>query len=234
MSKMKHIKKNIANQPDSLREYCNISGATYEEGRFNAEELKKALLEEQGFICAYCMNTISMDLNEYYKPKVEVEHFLPQKTYPCLTLTYTNLLAVCNGNTAKKSFHCDKTNTKDGKMNGDVVLRRLNPLRKEDSEDLLTYDDNGTIKSKNNNPDVEHDLLNVLNLNNDTLKQHRKKIIDQVLEDLKKRKPTQDWTIQLFDEMIEKWSIRYNNKYRKYCMVAIDFLNRLKQRPKYQ
>ncbi len=245
---MKHIKKNIANEPESLREYReNTPNAKYEGGNFNAKDLKKALLDEQGYICAYCMSEISLQLNEYHKPKIEVEHFKPQETYPALDLHYNNMLAVCNGLSETypenvKVHHCDKTQGENGKINGKVELRRLNPLTKVDSEDLLCYDLNGIIKSKTNLADVEFDLNEVLNLNNKVLVKNRKTILDVVQNELKKDKPLQEWNKAFFDKHLQIWQTRMMSidhegntiyKFRKYCMVAIWFINQLKLKPKY-
>jgi uncharacterized protein (TIGR02646 family) len=237
---MKHIKKNIANEPNSLREYRESTpNAKYDGGDFNAKDLKESLLQEQGYICAYCMGKISLELNEAKKPKVEVEHLKPRQKYPELELKYDNMLGVCNGLSVSypkkaKIHHCDKTQGNEGKMNGMSELRVLNPIHKDKSEDLLTFISNGEMKSINGNLDVEYDLNQVLNLNNDVLVKSRKVIIDKIQDDLKKEKPIQQWKSDLFDKHIELWSIRYEGKFRQYCMVAIWFLNNLKSKTRYQ
>jgi uncharacterized protein (TIGR02646 family) len=239
---MKHINKNIANEPQSLREYREITPNTqYDGGNFDAKVLKQSLLEEQGYICAYCMGRISLDLNENHKPKIEVEHLKPREKYPELELQFNNMLGVCNGLSIShpekiKNHHCDKTQGNEGKMNGQVEFKAINPLYKDKSENLLTYTINGEIKPKSGSPDIEHDLNKVLNLNNAVLIKNRKVIIDKVLDDLKKEKSIQQWTVAFFEKHIELWSIRHGDegKFRQYCMVAIWFLNNLKSKSKYQ
>lgn len=237
---MKHIIKNIANEPESLRNSRNDSqNTTYESANFDATALKQALLDEQGYLCAYCMGKISLEFNENHKPKVEVEHLKPREKYPELSLDYNNLIAVCNGLSnaypeKRQYHHCDKTQGNEGKMNGMVELKTLNPLHKSSSETLLIYTLNGEIKSINDNPDVENDLNVILNLNNETLIKKRRIVIDVVKESLIKEKPAQQWTKALFEKHLKIWSIRYNGKFRQYCMIAIWFLNNLKTKPKYQ
>lgn len=57
-------------EPRSLTEYRNQPGATYE-GYREKDALRDALLEEQGYICAYCMRRIS-------KEKMKIEHWKAQ------------------------------------------------------------------------------------------------------------------------------------------------------------
>ena len=62
--------------------------------------LRQSLLEEQGYLCAYCMSKI--------RDKVKIEHYEPRNTQN--ELDYSNLLAVCTGNSEGDSFkhqHCD-------------------------------------------------------------------------------------------------------------------------------
>lgn len=236
---MKHIPKKIANEPESLREYRETEGAKYIGGGFNAKELKQSLLEEQGYICAYCMGRISLNLNEHYKPSVEVEHLNPRQTHPDSQLDYMNMLAVCNG--LHENFpdrtnvhHCDKTQGTEGKMDGSVTLKKLNPLSKSTCEDLITYTADGKIQSKTGNEDVEHDINVVLNLNNSFLVKNRKAIIDRAQEELEKDKPRQTWNKQFFDKHLEIWQAKYDGKYRMYHMIAVWFLNRLKSSQRYK
>ena len=150
---MKNILKNINNEPNDLREYRNNTpNPSYIGGNFSSQKLKQALLDEQGYICAYCMKKISLELNEKHKPKVEVEHYKPRENNKELELNYNNLLAVCNGSVLsypeKELYHhCDKTKGEKGKVNGNVELKVINPLRKDKSEDLIVYTLNGNIKS---------------------------------------------------------------------------------------
>ena len=50
-------------------------------------DLRKSLLEEQGYLCAYCMRRIHDDHNE-----VKIEHYEPRNAQN--ELDYSNLLAV--------------------------------------------------------------------------------------------------------------------------------------------
>jgi len=63
----------------------------------NKDELRKALLVEQGYICCYCMCTLHWDDCNPQKNNVKIEHWKPQTKYPEKVLDYDNLLAACMG-----------------------------------------------------------------------------------------------------------------------------------------
>jgi len=239
---MKYINKQTKNEPESLLKYRNTEPNSGFDG-YDKTDLRKALIEEQGHICAYCMGEISLDINENSKPKTEIEHIKPRQKYKdidkSLELNYFNMVAVCNGLSTSypeklECHHCDKTNVGEGKMNGMVDLKKLNPLRKDSSEDLVEYNLNGEILSKNKNSDVEHDLNVVLNLNNDALKQKRKTRIEVLKEKLKKDKPLQDWNRDFFDKYIQEYSETNDGKFIPYCMTLIWFLESLKSKGRYK
>jgi len=52
------------------------------------QTLKDRLLQEQGYLCCYCMQRISSE-------SMRMEHFRCQARYPEQQLDYENLLAVC-------------------------------------------------------------------------------------------------------------------------------------------
>ena len=53
---MRYIPKKSNNEPDSLRATRLTDGATYDE--CNKNDVREALLNEQGYLCAYCMRRI--------------------------------------------------------------------------------------------------------------------------------------------------------------------------------
>ncbi len=180
---MKYIQKEKA--PLSLRTYRETTPNASYNGFSDKKVIREALLKEQGHICAYCMRRISLDLNNYHKPKIEIEHYLSQDNFPNKTLNYQNMLGVCNGNLSGIS-HCDKS--KDNKS-----LKTLNPLKFKTSEQLINYKLNGEIVSKSNNSDVEEDINIILNLNNEQLIQYRKDALDKAKKDFIKRNPKKQW-----------------------------------------
>ena len=74
---MKYIQK--GKEPSTLKKYRETTpNAVYDKGYVDSGQvLKKTLLKEQGYICAYCMKRISLKRTNN-KPSIEVEHFLSQ------------------------------------------------------------------------------------------------------------------------------------------------------------
>lgn len=82
----------------------NITGTTLWEflNQTVKDALKKALLEDQGFICCYCGKRIENDLN------TRIEHLKPKHKYKEHVFSYRNLLASCQGGT-RNVIHIAKT-----------------------------------------------------------------------------------------------------------------------------
>ncbi|MDZ7933942.1 MAG: retron system putative HNH endonuclease [Emticicia sp.] len=242
---MKYIDKQIKNEPQALRNFRNNTPNANYKGYTDKDietsethPLKNALLKEQGYLCAYCMGKISLTLNENNKPKIEVEHFKPQETHSKLDLSYMNMLGVCNGLSIthpekEEMHHCDKTKGEYGKMNGKVELKKLNPCDKT-CETLITYKADGEILAVNEDIDVKYDLENVLNLNNQALKDARKAIVDNARKNLMKEKPTQQWNKVFLQKHLDFWlSINERGEYKSYCMIAVWFIKTLLSKSQY-
>ena len=235
---MKYINKNIKNEPETLRIYRETTPNASYNGFVDTDKLlKNALLEEQGYICAYCMKRISLDLNEYIKPKIEVEHYKSQENFPEEDLNYKNMLGVCNGNSGGLK-HCDKSRDyiKNGKTHS-LELKRLNPILKKNSEDLITYTPHAEVISKSNNSDIEDDINKILNLNNEELIQYRKYALDKARKQFKEnypKKQNKTWNIKMFNKEIEKYKTMQDGKYQPFCQFIIWHFEQLKKRKKYQ
>ena len=222
---MKYIEKKTQNEPLTLRSYRQTTpNPTYPGFSDTDQLLKKALLEEQGHICAYCNGRISLDLNENNKPKIEVEHYLSQDEHSDKDLDFKNMLGVCNGITLEKNEHCDKS--KKAKS-----LQRLDP-RQATIETLLRYSLNGNIQPKIDNIPIKEDI-ELLNLNDSFLVKVRRQAMDEALKELQLKYPKKQWTKYLFEKEIEKWQSKHKGKFRPYCRAAIWFLELLKQKGKY-
>ena len=156
-------------------------------------QVRKALMHEQGHLCAYCMRRIpderisekDADLSDVY-----IEHWqarsAERKPGANKGLDYNNMLAVCSGNEKapeaqgkrkKRYFTCDK-------KRGDAPLK-INPLDTETLETIYYLAD-GTIKSTDK--DIDADINVRLNLNCDTeavtLLKNRKAVLDEIQTDL--------------------------------------------------
>ncbi len=234
---MRYIHKEIKNEPKSLKKHRDTEGATYQ----SISGLKESLLNEQGFLCAYCMRSISFEHG-----KTGIEHILSQESHPNKKLDYHNLVAVCNGSYGQNP-HCDKTKeynwqgkTCAGKINGKTELTKLYPTN-INCERLITYNSNGSIKPLKEDPQVEEDLLK-LNLNDEKYKAFRKNKIDATLDRLKKNKAIRDWTKKDFDKEIEFWESKTEKNYedfkymqhREFFSVCVWFLKTTATKPQYK
>jgi len=154
---MIHILKN--REPQSFTTYRLTQDASYANIPSTVkDDLKKSLLEEQGYLCAYCMSRISLE-------KMKIEHFLPQSVYPSESLEYSNLLAVCRGYEGE----CSQNQTCDTKKSNQIIT--INPLNL-DHVNNTTYFRDGTINSNS----YQNDLDKILNLNLFKLKNNRKNV----------------------------------------------------------
>jgi uncharacterized protein (TIGR02646 family) len=135
------------------------------------DALKKALLNEQGWICGYCCRQLK-DLSS-----VKIEHHCEQSI--CngtegrkdLRLDYRNLMAVCMGHGGKNKFHCD--NNKSHFVAGDGLPIGVSPWNQAHIN-RIRYASSGRIASSD--PTHNDEIDRILNLNIDFLKDERGKI----------------------------------------------------------
>ncbi|MFK7772723.1 MAG: retron system putative HNH endonuclease [Saprospiraceae bacterium] len=218
---MKHIQKLIANEPASLREYRSTPGASYND--CNKNDIRIELLNEQGFICAYCNRRLKNDHDEKGNPNTRIEHYQArsdEKIGDSLKLNFMNMLGVCNGNEGKPKhlFHCDKS-----RGNQELFIDPRNEL----CEGFVKYQSDGTIYSDDER--VEKDINEVLKLNNDKLIRGRKEIMLKVVSEMKrkyKKRQGETWKRSDLLSEINVWNTRANNKFHPFCNTAIFYLNK--------
>ena len=121
------------------------------------EEIRRSLLEEQHYLCAYCMRKI-----EDNGLKTSIEHWYPLSKDKDKALDYKNMLAVCDGGrnwsgTGKKILCCDAYKSDEDEL----TILPLNKLQM----DKIVYDTNGFIKTAPNDSDIDKDITEKLHLN---------------------------------------------------------------------
>jgi uncharacterized protein (TIGR02646 family) len=222
---MKWIDKKLNNQPASLKKHLKTPHHNY--GNYKEkDELRTALLKEQGFICCYCMRRIQKPTED----KMKIEHFKAFSIYdgktegkPDLTLDFTNLLGVCKGNkgAAEHLQHCDE-------LKGNQQLE-INPMDRNMMQ-KIRFNSEGiiSIKEENGLDKALNSELNktVLNLNVQTLKEERKKIwtkLDQLLQkEFDSKMPSKSFINQKIKEAINQ----LNGKFEPMCQVSIYYWER--------
>ncbi len=155
----------------AFRHDCKKQGIAPHYDHFREKELLRlSLLEEQGYICAYCMQRV---LDNPLKTKIE--HWKTREDYNLEkdsegTLDYDNLFAVCDGKTLD-TLHCD---SKRAEKNPKLTVK---PTDKQLTDQII-YLKNGKMQCFND--DIAKDLNEHLNLNIPFLSDNRKKVLDDV------------------------------------------------------
>ena len=205
---MKYIKKQ--SEPASLKQFRAIPGASYDDYR-DKDGLRQTLMEEQGFICCYCMQRIKLET-------MHIEHWKPRSLYPESQLDYRNLLAVCEGNEGKPHHlqHCDKR-----KGDKKIIINPTHPK----CEKLVKFRSNGELYSEDETTNQE--LNSVLNLNIQTLVINRKNILDFAILKLTAENRDGTWSKAVLKKELRKWeSLGTDGKYEPFCRIVIFFLEK--------
>lgn len=210
---MINIKKE--KEPSSLTQYKQQLDASFDGANFTPvkNDIRNQLLEEQGYLCAYCMQRLENDCL-----KVKIEHWHCQDNYPEEQLEYKNMLAVCLGNQGNpiEKQHCDTL-----KGNKDLIYHPANP--QHNIEDKIKYLGDGTIRS--DDMTLNKELDTVLNLNYFMLKQNRKEVLNSIFKALNCEKGTRT-KIEL-RKILEKWlNKNQQGKFEEYCGVAIYYIKK--------
>ena len=203
-------------EPRELLEYRSKPDAEYDGPEFTPikDRLRKALLREQGFLCAYCMTRIEDRENH-----TKIEHWKCQSGFPELGLDYGNLLASCKGNEGRRfsEQHCD---TRKG--NRDLKFNPARPAHR--IEEHVHYLSSGRIES--DDPEFDLQLNQVLNLNHVRLIANRLEVFKAVLAARKKLDKQGRYTARQLQITLEKWRDRPDNRAVPYCGVAISVLRK--------
>ncbi len=229
----------VKNKPTSLHHKLvefqkNINGTYPNLTTPLKQELLKALLEEQGYICAYCMQKIN-------ETNSTIEHIIGQsfidedgdKLGEKNQLNYNNLLVVCEGKSCKNDLHCDKSRAvyqKNRPLYANPLENRIIQNIKFSEKGMIYYKDFLEIEKieelkkhdeLDKDSNIKYDLQKVLNLNCENLKLKRVYLIDAL------KKITKDWSNQekirkLLDQYLEK----SNNENEEMCQVAVYVLSK--------
>lgn len=134
---MKYIVKN--EEPPEFREWKALANEdwqpSYDIMPSDVKKLvKKALMEEQGFICCYCERRLT-DQDSH------IEHFRPQSDLSVDPLDFSNLLCSCQNQVKKgEPRHCG--NLKEDWFDTERIVSPFTP----DCENRFAYAGDGTIR----------------------------------------------------------------------------------------
>jgi uncharacterized protein (TIGR02646 family) len=122
------------------------------DGKPIKQSVKETLLKEQGYICCFCENRVTMDQGH-------IAHLLDRKQHPELVLEYGNMLYSCPENQRGEPQTC-------GHAQGNRKLP-ISPLD-EDCENHFIYDgETGEILPRENSNKFSdaQETIRILNLN---------------------------------------------------------------------
>ena len=150
---------------------------------------------------------------------MKVEHWRPQSRYSELALDYKNLLGSCKGNEGQPKHiqHCDTH-----KGDTEITINPADPHKH--CELVIKYSLNGRIYS--DNPTINRELNEVLNLNFQTLRNHRKSVWEAAQKGLTIKYRGKTCTKADIEKEIKRWNTKFDGQYREYCQVAIYYLQK--------
>ena len=191
---------------------------TYEELSSETKAaLRESLLDDQGYLCAYCMRRVSDAAH------ARLEHVYPQSRslregHPEQTIDYGNMLAACDGGSGRPASEqtCDV-------HKGDKLIS-INPFSQDDI-DTIRYRRDGTICSTN--PAFDRDLCETLNLNCEAsyLPQNRERVLAELQNTIERANPKTREAKRAFAKRMLS-SIRSVPKKEPYVGAAIYQLER--------
>lgn len=194
-------------------------------------QLRIDLNEEQGGLCAYCLQRIFLpDEHKSTQSKQKIEHWCPRNPigeHTCWEgheVDYQNLLAVCGGEYFQEGkgtiLHCDRS-----KGNLPIKYNPSHPLFHEDAS--IRYTGRGTVVSKD--PIFNRELDEVLNLNLDfPLRYNRKRFLDDLITYITKKYPNRALTKAEIAREISFWKSQdTEGQLKEFCDVALYFYQKM-------
>ena len=211
-------------EPKEWLKHRSTPGVDYE----SIPQLVDSLLEEQGYICAYCMRRIPCKDRLYKKDGINfvltgedhrIEHILSREKHEDKKLDYSNMVICCPGHIGNED-HCDRL-----KGSNDITFSPLD----QNFIATLSYKTDGEIVSSN--AQYNKEINEVLNLNTKLLKENRKNTWEAVKKELIAQRGGKPWNKTILSAYIKKYSsLNKQLKMIPYCGVVLYFLQKkLKQ-----
>lgn len=176
-------------------------------------KLQETLLDEQGFICAYCNTTIHLGEEPFDVYQLRMDHLECRTNNPDKTYDYYNIVGSCypeKGRIGFETRHCDVS--KDYLE----IPKEIFPTG-ESCETVLKFGKvTGIVTAKD--PVVKEALNKILNLNCQKLKQARKEKFNNVVPDDSLKEEERQRLIKEHSQKDDK------KMYKPYAGAIINFL----------
>ena len=207
---MRYI-NNRNKEPLELKKFRKTPGVCYDDFP-NKRCVRISLVDEQGYICAYCMGKIDADdcsIEHYISQTKHDDSSYTEQEHRDQSLLYSNMSGVCINN----GEHCDK-------KRGNIPFEILDP-HKSLCESLVTYNLNAQIiPSGQDFEKVEKDII-TLGLNCKKLIDGRNAAKDEVWKRFVEEYDKSKWSKDLFKERAlfyrTKHVKRGKSKFHAYC-----------------
>ena len=206
-------------EPAALQAYRAVPGAIYDGKDFTPvkDEVRRALLGDQYYLCCYCLRRISQELRAHpTKPdapavvQMKIEHWQCQERFPRLQLVWSNLLGACLGGegSPRSSQTCDS-------RKGETAIT-INPM---DPVHMATLRCTSAGHLESTNATFQADIDERLGLNHVILVRERKTMLDRALGPLKTLYPTATIPLSKVRTLIEKIETPTNGRLPELCNV---------------
>lgn len=202
------IPKENINDRSIFNNYRDKNGNEECEDGSGKINLRKKLLEDQGYVCCYCLSGISCWSSK-------IEHFEPQSERRDKQIDYNNLFIACTGDFGGHR-HCDTK--KD-----DEFLKSINLLG--DIFNHVLYDKSGRVYSENE--EINKEMNDILGLNNKILKNNRFRAYSDMITQISKECSSGKWSKSLIQKYIGKYGNKKSDgKYAPYYAMLLFFLHK--------
>ncbi len=178
--------------------------------------LRESLLKEQGHLCCYCQQTISLELKT-----IALEHLIARSVDGTLLFEYTNLLASCLGG---KKEEMEETNVKYCNQGRGYLHLDITPLQKdcEIHFDYFQIEDTDEWQIKMIGlSETATKVIALLNLNTPKLCRLRGETLRPFLENL-----TNVEVITILDKLKTEMQNKLNQPLRPFVQVLIRLLEK--------
>ena len=202
-------------EPSDFIQHRAKPGSTFDNMPTSVKNnLRNALLKSQGYICCYCMKRIGDRTSK-------IEHFRSQmhnngeNGSTDMTLDYSNLFVACPDFGGKYEVQTCDSHKKEQE------LRKIN-LTSPLCNSMFKYAGNGNMSSATDDEDINYDIDKVLNLNQQTLKDNRKVVYQQLNDRFKSYSKNKNFNQGTLRKELSHWLGKdKQGQYKEYCMVAV-------------
>lgn len=202
-------------EPASLTRYRKQQFAYYD-GYPDKDDIRKQLLEEQGYLCAYCMRRIDIE-------HMKIEHWYPEdKLSDKECLEYKNMLGTCEGHLLGTKGVDDTCDTQKGN-----AIITVCPLDQSTIDRIQYRTATGEIYSED--PVIQGDLHNTLNLNSEKhrLKENRKATLSSAIQEMRKMQQNGDWDRKSLEKMLSLYQdVNPEGLKKEYAGIAVWYLKK--------